>query len=153
MTDESILARLQSDMTAAMKSKDAGTLSTLRMLKSAIMEAKTRMAKDAVLGPAEEIEVLQRYVKKRRESIEEFTRLGLADKVPREKQEIEITQKYLPQSMSDEEVLVVVKEAMAATGASTPKDMGKVIGAVMAKVKGRAEGGTVSKLVKQALGG
>jgi uncharacterized protein len=153
MTDESILARLQADMTAAMKSKDADTLSTLRMLKSAIMEAKTRMAKDAVLGAAEEIEVLQRYVKKRRESIEEFTRLGLADKIPRERQEIEITQKYLPQAMSDDEVLAVVKEAMAATGASSPKDMGKVIGAVMAKVKGRAEGGTVSKLVKQALGG
>jgi uncharacterized protein len=153
MTDESILARLQTDMTAAMKSKDADTLSTLRMLKAAIMEAKTRMAKDAVVGAAEEIEVLQRYVKKRRESIDEFTRLGLADKVPREQQEIEITQRYLPKGMSDDEVLAVVKEAMAATGASTPKDMGKVIGAVMAKVKGRAEGGTVSKLVKQALGG
>jgi uncharacterized protein len=153
MTDESILARLQTDMTAAMKSKDADTLSTLRMLKAAIMEAKTRMSKDAVVGPAEEIEVLQRYVKKRRESIEEFTRLGLADKIPREHQEIEITQKYLPKGMSDDEVLAVVKEAMAATGATTPKDMGKVIGAVMAKVKGRAEGGTVSKLVKQALGG
>jgi len=152
MNDASILARLQTDMTAAMKAKDADTLSTLRMLKSGLMEAKTRKPRDASLTADEEIEVLQRYVKKRREAIEEFERHGLADKIAAEKREIEVTQRYLPQSVSEDEILGHVREAIAATGASGPKDMGKVIGAVMAKVKGRAEGSVVSRLVKQALG-
>ena len=153
MNDASILERLQADLAVAMKARDAETLSTLRMLKSALMEAKTRKPREASLSVEEEIEVLQRYVKKRRESIEEFTRLGLADRVPAERREIEVTQRYLPQSIPDEEILAHVREAIAATGASGPKDMGKVIGAVMGKVKGRAEGSTVSRLVKQALGG
>jgi uncharacterized protein YqeY len=152
MSEPTILERLQSDMTAAMKARDAATLSTLRMLKSGLMEAKTRKPRDAALTAEEEIEVLQRYVKKRRESIEEFERLGLADRVPAERREIEVTQRYLPQSISDDEILAHVREAIAATGAAGPKDMGKVIGAVMAKVKGRAEGSAVSRLVKQTLG-
>ena len=148
---DSIMPRIQNDMTAAMKSKDQDTLSTLRMLKSALMEAKTRKPKEETLSAEDEIEVLQRYVKKRRESIDEFTRLGLADRIAREQQEIEVTLRYLPKAISEDELRAIVREAMAATGAAGPKDMGKVIGAVMAKVKGRAEGGTVSRLVKEAL--
>ena len=152
MHPSSVLDRLQSDMTAAMKAKDADTLSTLRMLKAALMEAKTKKPKDATLSAEEEIEVLQRYAKKRRESIEEFRRLGALERIPREEQEMEITQRYLPQAMSEAELAAVVREAIAASGATSAKDMGKVIGAVMAQVKGRAEGGTVSRLVKSALG-
>ncbi|MBI1798414.1 MAG: GatB/YqeY domain-containing protein [Candidatus Eisenbacteria bacterium] len=153
MIDASILARLQTDMVIAMKARDADTLSTLRMLKSALMEAKTRMPRDVSLSPEEEIEVLQRYVKKRRESIEEFGKHGLGDRVAREHQEIEVTQRYLPEAISEDAILAIVRQAIAATGAAGPKDMGKVIGAVMPKVKGRAEGSTVSKMVRQALGG
>jgi uncharacterized protein YqeY len=153
VNDASILDRIQADMAAAMKSRDADTLSTLRMLKSALMEAKTRKLKDESLGREEEIEVLQRYAKKRRESIEELKKLGLADRVPREEQEIEVTKRYLPESLSEGDLMVLVREAVTATGAAGPKDMGKVIGAVMAKVKGRADGSVVSKLVKQALAG
>jgi uncharacterized protein YqeY len=123
------------------------------MLKAALMEAKTRKAKDETLGRDEEIEVLQRYAKKRRESIEELKKLGMEDRVPREEQEIEVTRRYLPESLSDAELMAVVREAIAATGAAGPKDMGKVIGAVMGKVKGRADGSVVSRLVKQALAG
>jgi uncharacterized protein YqeY len=150
---DSIMPRIQNDMTAAMKAKDQDTLSTLRMLKSALMEAKTRKPKEETLSAEDEIEVLQRYVKKRREAIDEFTRLGLADRNAREQQEIEVTLRYLPKAISEDELRAIVREAMTATGAAGPKDMGKVIGAVMAKVKGRAEGGTVSKLVKEALAG
>lgn len=150
---DSIMPRIQNDMTAAMKSKDQDTLSTLRMLKSALMEAKTRKPKEETLSAEDEVEVLQRYVKKRRESIDEFTRLGLSDRIAREQQEIEVTLRYLPKAISEDELRAIVREAMALTGAAGPKDMGKVIGAVMAKVKGRAEGGTVSKLVKEALAG
>src|SRR5712692_4581133 len=151
MTDPSILERLQADLATAMKAKDPDTLSTLRMLKSGLIEAKTRKPRAAALTRDEEIEVLQRYVKKRRESIDEFTRLGLTDRVPSEQREIEVTQRYLPPSLSEDEILVHVREAVAATGAAGMKDMGKVIGGVMAKVKGRAEGSVVSRLVKQAL--
>jgi len=151
MTDPTILDRIQSDMTAAMKSRETDKLSTLRMLKTALMEAKTRKLKDAVLTSEEEIEVLQRYVKKRREVIEEMRKVGRDDVIVREESEITVTQRYLPQGVGEDELRALVREAIAKTGATGPKDMGKVIGAVMAQVKGRAEGGTVSRLVKEAL--
>ena len=150
MSDESALARIQVDMTAAMKSRDADTLSTLRMLKTAIMEAKTKKAKDATLSAAEEIDVLQRYVKKRRETLEEMKKLGRDDLAAREQQEIDVTLRYLPQMLDDSELRAIVTEVVAETGASA-KDMGKVIGAVLARVKGRAEGSAVSRLVKELL--
>ncbi len=150
---ESVLERIQSDLAAAMKARDADTLSTLRMLKSALMEAKTRKARDAVLAPEEEIEVLQRYVKKRRELIEEFKRLGRTETIAREEHEIAVTQRYLPETVSEDELRGMVREAIAQTGATSARDMGKVIGAVMAQAKGRAEGATVSRLVKEALAG
>jgi len=150
---DSVLERIQSDLAAAMKARDADTLSTLRMLKSALMEAKTRKARDAVLTQDEEIEVLQRYVKKRRELIEEFKRLGRLETIAREEHEIVVTQRYLPQTVSEDELRGLVREAIAQTGATSARDMGKVIGAVMAQVKGRAEGAMVSRLVKEALAG
>jgi len=146
-----MIDRLQADMAAAMKSKDADTLSTLRMLKAAIMEAKTKKPKDVTLTPEEEVEVLQRYVKKRRETIDELKRVGRTETLAREEQEIAVTQRYLPSMMPEEELKAIVRDAIAKTGAATPKDMGKVIGVVMGQVKGRAEGGVVSRLVKEAL--
>jgi uncharacterized protein YqeY len=153
MTDGSLLDRIQSDLAAAMKSRDAGTLSTLRMLKTALMELKTQKAKDAALSADEEIEVLQRYVKKRRETIEEMRKIGREDKVASEEAEIAVARRYLPQPVSEEELRAIVTQAIATTGAASPKDMGKVIGVVMAQVKGRAEGSTVSRLVKESLAG
>lgn len=153
MTDDSILSRIQTDMTASMKAREADTLSTLRMLKSALMEAKTRKAKDATLSADEELEVLQRYVKKRREAIEEMKRLGRDDVAAKEQAEIEVTLRYLPQMLGEDELRAIVREAVGAVGATSPKDMGKVIGAVMGRVKGRAEGNVVSRLVKEALQG
>ena len=153
MTDSTISDRIQADLAAAMKAREADTLSTLRMLKSELMAEKTRKAKDAVLSADEEVAVLQRYVKKRRETIEELRKSGREDLVAREEAEIEVTRRYLPESLDESALRQIVREAVAATGASGPREMGKVIGAVMAKVKGRAEGGVVSRLVKEALGG
>jgi len=147
------MERIQVDLVVAMKSREAETLSTLRMLKSALMEAKTRKPKDAILGPEEELDVVRRYAKKRREAIEEFRRLGREDLVEREEREIVVAGRYLPQSLPDDELRALVTAAVQKTGASGPKDAGKVIGAVMAEAKGRAEGGAVSKLVREALGG
>ena len=152
MTEPSISERIQTDMVKAMKAKDAETLSTVRMLKTALMEAKTAKSRDATLSRDEEIEILQRYVKKRRETIEMNNKVGRSDLNPAEEREITITQRFLPEMISEESLAAIVKAAVASTGAAGPKDMGKVIGAVMAQVKGQAEGGTVSKLVKAALG-
>jgi len=153
MTEPSISERIQAAMVKAMKEKDAETLSTVRMLKAALMEAKTAKPKDAGLTRDEEIEVLQRYVKKRRETIEINTKAGRADLNASEEREIAITQGFLPEMLSEAKLAEIVRAAVASTGATSPKEMGKVIGAVMAQVKGRAEGGTVSRLVKAALGG
>ena len=153
MTEPSITERIQVAMVKAMKEKDAETLSTVRMLKAALMEAKTAKPKDATLGPDEEIEILQRYVKKRRETMEMNTKVGRPDLNPAEEREIAVAQRFLPEMLSEEKLAEIVKSAVASTGAAGPRDMGKVIGAVMAQVKGKAEGGTVSKLVKAALGG
>jgi uncharacterized protein YqeY len=151
MTEQSILSRLQTDMTAAMKSRDADTLSTLRMLKASLMEAKTQKPKDVALSSDEELEIVQRYVKKRREVIEEMRKLGREDVVGREQQEIDVASRYLPPPVSEDELRALVRAAIERTGATGPRDMGKVIGAVMGQIKGRAEGGTVSRLVKEAL--
>jgi uncharacterized protein YqeY len=150
---ESILERLQTDMVRAMKEKDAETLSTLRMLKSALMEAKTAKPKDATLGADEEIDVVQRYVKKRRETMETNTKIGRPELNASEEREIAVAKRYLPEAVPESALLEIVRQAVASTGAAGPRDMGKVIGAVMAQVKGRAEGSVVSRLVKQALGG
>jgi len=151
MTDTGILQRIEADMTAAMKSKDADTLSTLRMLKTALMEARTRKPKDAGLTSEEEIDVVQRYAKKRREAIDEFRRLGREDLVASEEREIQVTARYLPQALGEDEVRALIRAAVAKSGAAGPRDAGKVIGLVMAEARGRVEGGTVSRLVGEIL--
>src|SRR5438093_4794690 len=122
MNEASLLERIQSDMATAMKSREQETLSTLRMLKAALMEAKTKKPKDAVLTRDEEIEVLRRYVKKRRETIQEMRKAGREDKVASEEAEIAVTGRYLPQTASEDEVRAIVEEAITQTGAASPKD-------------------------------
>lgn len=154
MTDDThVLQRIQADMTAAMKSKDAGTLSTLRMLKTALMEAKTKKPKEEQLTSEEAIEILRRYAKKRQEAIEEFRKVGREDLVAGEEREIEVTRRYLPAQMGEEQLRALIREAVATTGAAGPRDMGKVIGAVMAQARGSADGSTVSRLVREILAG
>ncbi len=153
MSDIDILQRIQADLPAAMKAKDADTLSTLRMLKTALMEARTRKPKDAGLTADEEVEVVQRYAKKRREAIEEFRKLGREDLVASEEREIQVAARYLPQGLSEDEVRALIRAAVAKTGAAGPRDSGKVIGLVMAEARGRVEGGAVSRLVREILAG
>ena len=152
MTDPDLMTRIQSEMTAAMKSQDATTLSTLRMLKTALMEARTKKPKGAGLDADEEIEILQRYVKKRREAIDEFRKAGREDLVASEEREIAITMRYLPQPVTDDELRAAVREVIAQVGATSPKEMGKVMGPVLARFKGRTDGGAVSKIVREILG-
>jgi uncharacterized protein YqeY len=147
---ESAVERIQKELTAAMKARDADTLSTLRMLKAALVEA--RIAKKNVdLTADEEIDVIARYEKKRRETMEECRRLNREDLAAKEEREIAVVRRFLPQALDEAGVREAVARAIAAAGATGPRDMGKVMGILMKEVKGRADGGLVNRLVKEAL--
>ena len=152
MSEDTYLRRIEKDLVDAMKARDAATLSTLRMLKAAILEVQTKKPRAEPLSADEEREILQRYVKKRRETIEGLGRAGRADLVANEEREIAVTARYLPAELSEADLLGIVRETAQRLGATSPKEMGKVVGAVMAQVKGRADGTVVSRLVKEALG-
>lgn len=158
MGDETYMQRIEADIVTAMKARDAATLSTLRMLKAALLEAKVKKARDAGMSAEEERDVLLRYVKKRRETIDELTKMGRTEGLDAEQHEIEVASKYLPAALDEAALQAIVAAAIAETGATSPKEMGKVMGAVKAAVAARpdgatADGGLVSKLVKAALGG
>ena len=143
---------IASDLTAAMKAKDASRLSALRMLKAAVMNKGVEKGRD--LEDAEVLQVVASLVKQRRDSIEQFTKGGRTDLVDKETREIAILEHYLPPAASAEEIDAAVAAAIAETGASSPKDMGKVMKAVMPKLAGKnADGKTVNEAVRRKLGG
>ena len=146
-----IAERLQTDMVAAMKAKEAEKLSTIRMLKTALMEAKTAKPKDATLTEDEAIEILQRYVKKRRETIETNLKVGRPDLNAAEEFEIAITQAYLPEMVTEDALTQIVKDAVASTGAAGPKDMGRVMAALKEQYAGQMDFGRASGIVKHLL--
>lgn len=147
----SIKERLNEDMKQAMRDKEAGKLrlSVIRMVRASIKNVEIDRRKE--LGDEETLDVLAKEVKMRRDSLEEFKKGNRPDLVAGLEQEIDILMGYLPQQLSDEEVRALVAEAVAQTGAAGPKDMGKVMSALMPKVKGRADGKTVNAMVKDAL--
>ena len=145
----SLLAELNEDIKTAMKSRDKERLSVLRMIKSSLVNEE--IAKGSELNSDEELTVLAREKKQRNESLEEFTKADRQDLVSKLENEIVIVDEYLPQQLSQEEVAALVKEAVQQTGASSMADMGKVMGALMPKVKGKADGNIVSSLVKSEL--
>ena len=150
---DSILDRLQSDMTAAMKAKDAPRLSALRMLKAAVMN-KGMVEKGRDLEDAEVLQVVASLVKQRRDSIDQFAKAGRTDLVDKETAEIAILEHYLPPALTAEEIEAAVAAAIAETGASSVKDMGKVMKAVMPKLAGKnADGKAVNDAVRRTLGG
>jgi hypothetical protein len=142
---------MQSDITAAMRSGDALRRDTLRMAESAIYNAEKRdrrtYSDDEVAG------LLAREVKTRRESIEAFRKGSREDLAAKEEAEIGILSVYLPEQLSADAISALVAEAIAATGASGPKDLGKVMGWLSPKTRGRADGRVVSQLVGKALAG
>jgi uncharacterized protein YqeY len=142
--------RLTEDMKAAMRASEKERLSTIRMVQAAIKqrEVDERIA----LDDAQVIAVLEKMVKQRKESIAQFEQGGRSDLADKEKAEIVLLQGYLPAQLSDVEVDALIREAMATTGATSMKDMGKVMGVVKAKAAGRADVGAVSARIKAALG-
>jgi len=134
----------------ALKAKDEIRVSTLRLLSSALNYEF--IAKQHKLSEDEELAVVRREAKKRKEAIEAYEKAGAQDRADKEKKELEILEVYLPQQMSDSEVEKIVEEAIAETGAKTIADMGKVMGAAVGKAAGRAEGGRISEIVRLKLG-
>ena len=142
---------INTDITAAMKSKDAPRLSALRMLKAAIMNKGVEKGRD--LDDAEVLQVVSSLVKQRRDSVDQFSKAGRADLADKETAEIVILERYLPPAASPEEVEAAVAAAVAETGASSPKDMGKVMKAVMPKLAGKnADGRAINEAVRRKLG-
>ena len=143
--------QVNADIAAAMKAKDAARLSALRMLKAAIMNKGVEKGRD--LDDAEVLQVVSTLVKQRRDSIEQFSTAGRADLVDKESAEITVLEHYLPPAASAEEIDAAVLEAIAETGARSPKDMGKVMKAVMPRLAGKnADGRAVSEAVRRKLG-
>jgi uncharacterized protein YqeY len=145
--------QIAADLTAAMKAKDASRLSALRMLKAAVMN-KGMVEKGRELEDGEVLQVISSLVKQRRDSIEQFTKAGRTDLVDKETAEIAVLEHYLPPAVSAEEIDAAVSAAIAETGAASPKDMGKVMKAVMPKLAGKnADGKAVNEAVRRKLGG
>lgn len=141
--------KIQSDLNQALKSKKEIEVSTLRLLLSEIHNQE--IAKQAALTEEDITEVVQKEIKKRKEAIEAYQKGKRDDLVAKEKQELAILNKYLPQQLSSKELEVIIHSVIKETGASSTSDFGKVMGAVMARVKGQADGKVVSESVKKAL--
>lgn len=137
------------DLVTAMKSKDKNTLGVLRMLKSALQMEEIKKGDD--LTEEDELTVLTREVKQRRDSRTEFEKANRDDLVAQQDVEIKILEKYLPAQLSMEEIKVLIEEVATELGANSPRDMGKVMGVISKKTKGAADGKVVSQLVKDYL--
>lgn len=145
--------KIQEDIKGAMISKDQDKLSTIRMLKSAIQYFEIQKGGAGYEATDEDvIDVVSKEIKKRKESIELYEKGGRQELADKEKFEITILQGYMPQQLSDEEINSFINDAIIQTGASTIQDMGKVMGVLSPKIKGKADGGTVSRIVRERLG-
>ena len=144
--------KINGDIAAAMKAREATRLSALRMLKAAVMNKGIEKSHD--LDDSEVLQVVSALVKQRRDSIEQFSKAGRTDLVDKETAEIAILEHYLPPAITAEEIDAAVAAAIAETGAASVKDMGKVMKAVMPKLAGRnADGKAVNEAVRRTLGG
>jgi uncharacterized protein YqeY len=146
----SLKERISEDMKAAMRAKDTERLGTIRMLQAAIKQRE--VDERITLDDAQILAVLEKMVKTRKESLEQFTTAGRADLAEKEASEIAQLQAYLPEQLSAAELDAVIAAAIASTGATSIKDMGKVVAAVKQQAAGRADMGAVSAVIKAKLG-
>ncbi|MEX0616950.1 MAG: GatB/YqeY domain-containing protein [Candidatus Woykebacteria bacterium] len=144
-----LLEKIQEDIKKALREKDELRLSTLRLLVSAAHNAKIEKGRE--LSDEEVLEVLQKQVKQRKESIEGYSQGGREDLAEKEKQELAILQEYLPEQISDSEIEKMVVSAIKETLSSTIADMGKVMGKLSQDLKGKADMGAVSSIVRKKL--
>lgn len=142
--------KLTSDMKEALKSQDKIRLQTIRMVLASIKNAE--IDKQRTLNEEEIVNVIQREIKMRKEALEQFARGGREDLVQQTEAEIKVLEGYLPQQLSDEELTSLIRETMDEVGAKSSKDMGKVMAALMPKIRGKADGRKANEIAKQLLG-
>ncbi|WAA11502.1 GatB/YqeY domain-containing protein [Fervidibacillus halotolerans] len=146
----SLLDRLNEDMKVAMKNKEKEKLSVIRMIKASIQNESIKLGKNQLTND-EELTVLSREVKQRKDSLQEFEKAGRTDLIEKMKKELTYINQYLPKQLSDDELISIIEQTIADIGASSKADMGKVMAAVMPKVKGKADGAKVNQLVQKLL--
>ncbi|HLR03844.1 MAG TPA: GatB/YqeY domain-containing protein [Virgibacillus sp.] len=144
----SLLNQLNQDMKQAMKQKDKATLSVIRMVKTSMQNEAIKLGKEE-LSQEEELTILTKELKQRKDSLQEFKKANRDDLVENLETEIHILQEYMPEQLTDDELTEIVQEAIEEVGATSVKDMGNIMKIVMPKVKGKADGSRVNKLVKQ----
>jgi hypothetical protein len=149
----SLKDRISEEIKLAMKAKDKVRLETVRSIKKVILEKEStlRAQGQETLTESQELEVLTQLAKQRRDSVEQYRKAGREDLAEQESQELAILEEYLPKQLSDQEVAAIIDEVIAAVGATSAKDMGKVMGAVMQQLKGRADGQKIQAIVKEKL--
>jgi uncharacterized protein len=147
----SLEQKIQAELKTAMLAKDEKTVRSLRAIKAAIILAKTSEGAGGEIKEEDEIKLLQKLVKQRKDSLEIFTQQNRTDLAQKEQEEIEVIEKFLPKQMSAEELRVIITNIIAETGASSPADMGKVMGVATKQLAGKADGKAISALVKELL--
>ncbi len=147
----SLESKIANDLKEAMKNKDQAAMRTLRSIKAAILLFKTDGSGN-VLDEQAEIKLLQKLVKQRQDSLDIYTKQGRDDLATTEREEIEVLQKYLPKPLTQEELDTAIHAIIAETGATSIKEMGKVIGVANQKLAGQADGKTIAATVKALLG-
>lgn len=143
--------KVNSELKTAMLAKDEATVRGLRAIKSAIILAKTEKGANGQVSAEKEVQILQKMVKQRKDSIAEFEKASRADLIQKEQEEINVIEKFLPAMMSEDEIREGVKKIIAETGATSVKEMGKVMGAASKAFAGKADNKIVSEVVKSLL--
>jgi len=147
----SLEQKIMADLKTAMLAKDEKSLRSLRAIKAAILLAKTSEGAGGELKEDDEIKLLQKLVKQRKDSLEIYEQQKRTDLAQKEQEEIEIIEKFLPKQLSIEELQLEIKKIIAETGATSPADIGKVMGTAKKKLSGKADGKTISTTVKELL--
>jgi len=145
--------KIMADLKVAMVAKDEAALRSLRAIKAAILLAKTSEGAGGELKEEDEVKLLQKLVKQRKDSLEIFRQQNREDLAKKEEEEIAVISKFLPAQMSEEDLRTAISKIISDTGASSPADMGKVMGAATKQLAGKAEGKTISAIVKELLAG
>jgi uncharacterized protein YqeY len=143
--------KIMAEMKEAMKSKDEATLRGLRAIKAEIIKAKTEPGAGGEISSEKEVSLLQKMMKQRKDSLEIYQQQNREDLAKKELEEIAVIEKFLPKQLSGDELKKELQQIIAETGASSPADMGKVMGAATKKLAGRADGKSVSAMVKELL--
>ena len=147
----SLEVQVMTEMKEAMKSKNEAVLRSLRVIKAEIIKAKTEPGANGAIDEATEQKFLQKMMKQRKDSFEIFTQQGRADLAQKEEEEMAVIEKFLPKQMSAEEIKAAVAAIITQTGASSAADLGKVMGVASKQLAGKADGKTISAIVKELL--